>query len=249
MRVKDKVAIITGGGTGIGRATAILFAREGARVMIVGRRAKPLQETVGIIKSEGGKATYLSINVSRTDQVQKMVEETVKAYGKIDILYNNAAVFTGVGKTILDLSEEEWDNLMAINLKGVFLCSKYVLPHMIKNGGGVIINCSSISGHIGQRQQGAYNAAKGGVELLTKCMALDFAAYNIRVNAVCPAWVEIEFNKEDIKQRKDEILKMHPIGRIGQPEDIARAVLYLASDEASWVTGTSLMIDGGYTAQ
>jgi len=155
----------------------------------------------------------------------------------------------GVGKTVLDLNEEEWDQVMAVNLKGVFLCSKYAVPHMIKNGGGVIVNSSSISGHIGQRKQGAYNAAKGGVELLTKCMALDFAVYNIRVNAVCPAWVEIDFNKEDIKQRKDEILRLHPIGRIGQPKDVAYAVLYLASDESSWVTGTSLMVDGGYTTQ
>lgn len=249
MRLKDKVAIITGGGTGIGRATAILFARAGAGVMIVGRRLKPLEETINMIKSEGGKAIYLSVDVSKADDVKRMVEETVKAYGKIDILYNNAGVFIGVGKTIQELSEEEWDTAMSIDLKAVFLCSKYVIPHMIKNGGGVIINCSSISGHIGQRKQGAYNAAKGGVELLTRCMALDFAEYKIRVNAVCPAWVEIDFNKDDIKRRKDEILKMHPIGRLGQPEDVAHAVLYLASDESSWVTGTSLMVDGGYTAQ
>ena len=249
MRLKDKVAIITGGGTGIGRATAILFAREGAGVMIVGRRLKPLEETINMIKSEGGKAIYLSVDVSKADDVKKMVEETIKAYAKIDILYNNAGVYVGVGKTILDLSEEEWDTAMSIDLKAVFLCSKYVIPHMIKNGGGAIINCSSISGHIGQRKQGAYNAAKGGVELLTRCMALDFAEYKIRVNAVCPAWVEIDFNKDDIKRRKDEILKMHPIGRLGQPEDVAHAVLYLASDESSWVTGTSLMVDGGYTAQ
>ncbi len=249
MRLKDKVAIITGGGTGIGRATAILFAKEGAKVVIVGRRPEPLKETVEAIESEGGESLYLPVDVSKVDEVQGMVEETLKAYGKIDILYNNAAVFTGVGKTVLDLNEEEWDQVMAVNLKGVFLCSKYAVPHMIKNGGGVIVNSSSISGHIGQRKQGAYNAAKGGVELLTKCMALDFAVYNIRVNAVCPAWVEIDFNKEDIKQRKDEILRLHPIGRIGQPKDVAYAVLYLASDESSWVTGTSLMVDGGYTTQ
>ena len=138
---------------------------------------------------------------------------------------------------------------MGINLRGYFLCSKYAIPHMIKNGGGAIVNCSSISGHIGQRKQGAYNAAKGGIELLTKCMALDFAEHKIRVNTVCPAWVEIDFNRGDLKERGDEIAAMHPIGRVGQPEDVASAALYLASDESTWVTGTSLFVNGGYTAQ
>jgi NAD(P)-dependent dehydrogenase (short-subunit alcohol dehydrogenase family) len=249
MRLKDKTAIITGGGTGIGRATAILFAREGANVLIVGRRLKPLEETAKAIKSEGGKVIYQTVDVSKADEVQRMVEETIKAFKKIDILYNNAAVIVGIGKTIVDLSEEEWDGLLAVNLKGFFLSSKYVIPHMIKNGGGVIINCSSVSGHIGQRKQGAYNVSKGGIELLTKCMALDFAEHNIRVNAVCPGWVENDNNRVQIRQYKDEILRLHPIGRVGQTEDIANAVLFLASDESSWVTGASFMIDGGYTAQ
>lgn len=249
MRLRNKVAMITGGGTGIGRATAILFAREGAKVMIVGRRRKPLEETVHFIESEGGTVRYALCDVSKAEEVQRTVEEIMEIFGRIDILFNNAAVPTGIGKTIVDLSEEEWDSLMAVNLKGVFLCSKTIIPHMTKGGGGVIVNCSSISGHIGQRKQGAYNAAKGGVELLTKCMALDFAEYNIRVNAVCPAWVEIEFNRETIRQYEEEILRTHPIGRVGQPDDIAPAVLYLASAESSWVTGTSLMVDGGYTAQ
>ena len=249
MRLKDKTAIITGGGTGIGRATAILFAKEGANVMIVGRRAAPLEDTVAAIKAEGGQAAWLSVDVSKAGDIQTMVEETIKLYGRIDVLFNNAALFMGFGKTIVELTEEEWDGLMAVNLKGVFLCCKYVIPHMIRQGGGAIINCSSIAGHIGQRKQSAYNAAKGGVELLTKCMALDFAGNKIRVNAVCPAWVEIDFNRDQIEQSGAEVLKLHPIGRFGQPEDVAPAVLYLASDESSWVTGASLMIDGGYTAQ
>ncbi len=249
MKLKDKIAIITGGGTGIGRATAILFAKEGAKVVIVGRRLEPLVETLNLIKMAGGTGFYFQGDVSKSNDVQKIVSETVQLYNKIDILYNNAAVFYSNGKTIVDLDEEVWDITMSINLKGVFLFSKYVIPCMIKNGGGVIVNCSSISGHIGQRNQGAYNAAKGGIELLTKCMALDFSKYNIRVNAVAPAWVEIEFNKEDLRRREKEIVSMHPIGRIGKPEDIANAVLYLASHESDWVTGTSLIIDGGYTAQ
>jgi NAD(P)-dependent dehydrogenase (short-subunit alcohol dehydrogenase family) len=249
MRLKDKTAIITGGGTGIGRATAILFAREGAKVMIVGRRTAPLESTVSAIKAEGGQAAWLTADISKANEIQTAVRETIKLYGRIDILFNNAAVFTGIGKTIVELTEDEWDALMAVNLKGVFLCCKYVIPHMIDQGGGAVINCSSIAGHIGQRHQPLYNAAKGGVELLTKCMALDFAEKNVRVNAVCPAWVEIDFNKDQIAERRAEILKLHPIGRLGQPEDVAPAVLYLASDESSWVTGASVMIDGGYTAQ
>ncbi len=249
MRLREKVAIITGGGTGIGRGTAIRFAQEGAKVVITGRRVKPLEETLDYIESVGGTATYLSVDVSEADQVQNMVDETVRRYGKLDILFNNAGVFTGIGKTILDLTEEEWDSLMGINLRGYFLCSKSAIPYMIENGGGAIVNCSSVSGHIGQRNQGAYNVAKGGIELLTKCMALDFAERKIRVNSVCPAWIEIDFNREDLAERGEEIARMHPIGRIGQPEDVASAAVYLASEESSWVTGTSLFVDGGYTAQ
>lgn len=249
MRLKDKVAIITGGGTGIGRATAILLAGEGATVMIAGVKQQTIEETAAAITSEGGRASFITTDVSKADAVERMVKATISVYGKIDILSNNAAVFVGVTKSIPDLSEDEWDSLMDVNLKGVFLCCKYVIPEMIRNGGGTIINCSSISGHVGQRKIGAYNAAKGGVELLSKCMALDFAEHKIRVNTVCPGWVEVEHNREIIEEQKDEILKLHPIGRVGQPADIANAVLYLASDESSWVTGTSLIVDGGYMAQ
>jgi NAD(P)-dependent dehydrogenase (short-subunit alcohol dehydrogenase family) len=249
MRLKGKTALITGGGSGIGRATAILFAREGARVMVVGRKLAPLEKTVAIIKAEGGNAACFSADVSKTDEVRKMVEESITLFGRLDILFNNAATFSGLAKTVVELSEADWDATMEVNLKGVFICSKYVIPHMIQGGGGAIVNCSSISGHVGQKGNSVYNAAKGGVELLTKCMALDFAEHNIRVNAVCPGWVEIDYNRQQIKDMYDEVVRLHPIGRPGQPEDVASAVLYLASDESSWVTGSSLMVDGGYTAQ
>jgi NAD(P)-dependent dehydrogenase (short-subunit alcohol dehydrogenase family) len=251
MRLKNKSAIITGGGTGIGKAAAILFAKEGAAVCLAGRTMKALRETADIIELNGGMVICAECDISKADQVQEMVNLTLGQFGKIDILYNNAAVTTGIGKDIVELSEDEWDHVMSINLKGYFLCSKYVIPHMIKNNGGVIINCSSISGLVGQTKMGAYNAAKGGIEILTKCMALDFANYNIRVNALCPAWVESELNagKFQDEKLKEEVLRLHPIGRIGKQEEIAYAVLYLASDESSWVTGTSLVIDGGYMAQ
>jgi len=249
MRLKDKVAVITGGGTGIGRATAILFAREGARVVVVGRRLAPIQESVRLMEAQGGQGIAIPMDVSQSDQVLGMVDAVMTRYGKIDILFNNAATFEGAKQTILEMSEVEWDHLLAVNLKSVFLCSKYVIPRMIQNGGGVVVNCSSISGHVGQKRHAAYNAAKGGIELLTKCMALDFAEHNIRVNAVAPGWVEVEHNADYIRKHPEEVRTLDPIGRIGRPEDIAQAVLYLSSGESSWVTGSSLIIDGGYTAQ
>ncbi|MDO8685368.1 MAG: SDR family oxidoreductase [Clostridiales bacterium] len=249
MKLLDKVAVITGGGTGIGRATAILFAKEGADVIICGRRHQPLDDTVSFIKAFGGNCMSIPFDVSKSKEVIDAINQIEKIYGRIDILYNNAADFTSTGKTIIELSEEEWDYSIQINLKGVFLCCKYVIPLMIKTKGGVIVNCSSISGHIGQKKQGTYNVAKGGIELLTKCMALDFAQYNIRVNSVCPGWVEIDQNREEIKNNYEKIIELHPIGRVGQPEDVAKTVLFLACDDSSWITGTSVFVDGGYTAQ
>lgn len=252
MRLNGKVAVITGGGTGIGRGTAIVFAREGAKVMITGRREEPLKETVELINSKGGTAAYTMTDVSKAEEVKRLFAVTEHVFGKIDILYNNAAVFIGNGKDISELEENEWDALMDVDLKGPFLCSKYVIPYLRKNKGGSIIHCSSISAHIGQKKHVSYNIAKGGIEMMTKCMALDFAEDNIRVNCVCPAWVRPDlalFRKTYGEQKAEEITKLHPVGRLGTPEDIAYAVLYLASDESSWVTGASFMIDGGYTAQ
>ncbi len=186
---------------------------------------------------------------------------TVEHFGQIDILVNNAGVRAGI-YTILELTEDEWHRTLEIDAKGSWLCSKYAIPEMKKVGGGSIIMVSSISAHIGQVKQGAYNVAKAGQELLMKCMALDFAADNIRVNSVCPAWVLTEMNREQLREMQSEpnkpfppgisyqdVLRLHPIGRIGDPEDVAWATVYLASDESKWVTGISLMVDGGYTCQ
>lgn len=256
MRLKDKVAVITGATSGIGRAAAILFAREGAKVVVVGRREAAGEETVRRIKAMGGESIFVRADISKADEIKTMVDQTVQTYRKIDILFNNAGILPDASKKeLIDLSEEVWDQVMEVNVKGVFLTSKYVIPEMVKTGGGSIINTSSNVGHIAMKNRSVYVTSKGGVTLLTKAMALDYAPYNIRVNCVCPALVETEMASEFLKTaRKDEklwgeIMSKIPLGRVGTPEDVAYAALFLASDESSWITGSSLMVDGGYTAQ
>ncbi len=260
-RLKNKVAIVTGGGTGIGRGIAKLFAREGARVVICGRTGRTLQRTVKAMTDAVGRASYVICDVSKADQVAKMVEEAVRRYGKLDILVNNAGISLS-GKTILELTEEEWQRAFDINAKGSWLCSKYAIPEMRKAGGGSIIMVSSISAYVGQQNEGCYNATKAAQELLMKCMALDFAKDGIRVNSICPAWVTTELNRQMLAALArhpkragalglsySDLLKLHPMGRIGTPEDCAWAAVYLASDESKWVTGTAIFVDGGYTCQ
>lgn len=261
-RLQAKVALVTGGGTGIGRSIAVIFAREGARVMVSGRTLNTLMDTVDQIKKEGGEAAYVQGDVSQAKDAQRMIRETIDRFGRIDVLVNNAGV-RGSIRTILDLTEEEWDRTFNIDAKGSWLCSRYAIPEMKKAGGGSIIMVSSISAHIGQAKQGCYNAAKAAQELLMKCMALDFAPDHIRVNSICPAWVETEMNREQLAQMRTDpdtpyppgfsynfITKtLHPIGRVGTPEDCAWAAVYLASDESTWVTGSSLTVDGGFTCQ
>jgi NAD(P)-dependent dehydrogenase (short-subunit alcohol dehydrogenase family) len=256
MRLKDKVAIVTGATSGIGRAAAVLFAQEGAKVVSVGRREALGQEVVEGIKAAGGEAIFVKADVSKVDDIKSMVHRTVQTYGRIDILFNNAGILPDAAKKgVTDLSEEVWDEVMDINVKGIYLTSKYAIPEMIKAGGGAIVNTSSTVGHIAMKNRSVYTTSKGAVTLLTKSMALDYAPYNIRVNCVCPALVETEIATEFLKMaRKDEkvwgeIMSKIPLGRVGTPEDVAYAALFLASDESSWITGSSLMVDGGYTAQ
>ena len=253
MKLKGKVAIITGAGSGIGRATAILFARRGGRVVVGDVSSENGNETVRMITDNGGEGMFVKVDVANGTEIENMVRRVVGRYKKIDILVNNAGI-RGIG-TALTTSEEQWNRVIEVNLKGVFLCSKMVIPEMRKKGGGVIVNVASESGIIGEKNSVAYNASKAGVVILTKCMALDHSGDNIRVNCVCPGQTLTPMLEETIRKSgdPDEVLKnfqsIRPIHRLGKPEEIAHAILYLASDEAGYVIGSTLVIDGGYTAQ
>lgn len=252
MRLKDKVAIITGGTSGIGEATALLFAREGARVAITGRNRERGTQVVSRIKESGGKATFLRADVSAASDCQRVVEETRKKFGCIDILFNNAGVF--YPQTAIECSEREWDEQIDINLKGTFLMSKYALPDMIARKTGVIINNASGWGIVGGDHAVAYCASKGGVVLMTKAMAIDHGPQGIRVNCICPGDVQTPMLPADATMRgmkwEDYLAGCanRPLGRIGTVEEIAKAVLFLASDDSSFMTGAALVVDGGGTA-
>jgi NAD(P)-dependent dehydrogenase (short-subunit alcohol dehydrogenase family) len=252
MRLKDKVALITGGTSGIGEATAFLFAREGACVSILGRNAKRGSEVAHRIQQEGGEAIFFQADVSLPKDCRHAVEQTVKTFGGIDILFNNAGVF--YPQTALQCSEREWDEQIDINLKGTFLMSKFALPEMIARKRGVIINNASGWGIVGGDRAVAYCASKGGVVLMTKAMAIDHGPQGIRVNCICPGDVETPMLPADAKMRGlkwDEYIAgcaNRPLGRIGTPEEIAKAVLFLASDDSSFMTGAALVVDGGGTA-
>ena len=249
MRLKDKVALITGGGSGIGRAAAELFAREGAKVVVADYKADAGQEAVQAIKDAGGEAVFIEVDVSVPAQVQHMVQTAVDAYGGIDVLFNNAGVL--IFGTILETEEAAWNRLMSINLNGVYLCSKAVIPQMIKRGGGSIINTSSSTGaHDVAPNIAAYVTSKGGVTLLTRAMAVDHAQDNIRVNAIAPGPTDTPMLRENMSSEELEAFAAtFPMKRLGRPEELAAAALFLASDEASFVTGAILAVDGGQTAQ
>jgi len=249
MRLENKVALVTGGTSGIGECTAILFAKEGAKVAISGRNEKRGQAIAERIVNDGGKAIFVHSDVRKSDDCRHAVEETLRAFGHLEILFNNAGVF--YPHTILDCTEEEWDLQMDINLKGTFLMSKAALPHMLEQRRGVIINNSSGWGIAGGDSAVAYCASKGGVVLLTKAMAIDHGRQGIRVNCICPGDVDTPMLPEDARMRgvkwEDYLAGCanRPLGRIGTTEEIAKAALFLASDDSSFMTGAALVVDGG----
>jgi len=244
-----KVALITGGASGIGRATALLFAREGAAVAVVDSNEHEGPAVVQRIIEEGGRAIFVRGDVTRAADCQLAVLQTVEKLGKLDILFNNAGIIRRA--SVVETSVEEWDRVMATNVKSVFLLSKYAIPIMAKAGGGVIINTASAWGLVGGPNAASYCASKGAVVLLTKAMALDHGAQNIRVNCICPGDTDTSMLRNEARQLgipEEQFLAesaKRPLQRVGRPEEIAQAALYLASDASSFVTGTALVVDGG----
>jgi NAD(P)-dependent dehydrogenase (short-subunit alcohol dehydrogenase family) len=247
--LKGKRALITGAASGIGRATALLFAREGAAVSIVDLDEEGGQAVAQTIAKDGGCAIFVRSDVTQADDCQRAVEQTVSELGGLDILVNNAGIIRRA--TVLETSEAEWDQVMAVNVKSVYLLSRYAIPVMAEAGGGVIINIASGWGLVGGRRAVAYCASKGAVVLLTKSMALDHGEQNIRVNCICPGDTDTPMLRDEAQQLGEPTEQFlaeaaqRPLGRIGSPEDIAQAALYLASDASSFVTGTALVVDGG----
>jgi len=252
MRLNHKVALLTGGTSGIGEATALLFAHEGARVAITGRNAERGEKITEKIKRSGGRSIFIKTDVRHAMDCKAAVDSTLGEFGRLDILFNNAGLF--YAHDALECSEDEWDLQIDVNLKGTFLMSKYALPAMIAQGSGVIINNSSGWGLVGGDKAVAYCASKGGVVLLTKAMAVDHGRQGIRVNCICPGDVDTPMLPEDAKFRGlkwDDYIAgaaNRPMGRVGTAEEIAKAVLFLASDDSSFMTGAALVVDGGGTA-
>jgi NAD(P)-dependent dehydrogenase (short-subunit alcohol dehydrogenase family) len=244
-----KRALITGGASGIGRATALLFAREGAAVSVVDLDEVGGQAVVREIVNNGGQAIFVRCDVTQAKACQRVVQQTVSELGGLDILFNNAGIIRRA--TVIDTTEEEWDRVMAVNVKSIFLLSKYAIPVMAQAGGGVIINTASGWGLVGGRKAAAYCASKGAVVLLTKAMALDHGEQNIRVNCICPGDTDTPMLRNEARQLGESYEDLiaeaadRPLRRIGRPEDIAQAALYLASDASSFVTGATLVVDGG----
>ncbi|MCY4402602.1 MAG: glucose 1-dehydrogenase [Candidatus Poribacteria bacterium] len=248
MRLKDKVAIITGAASGIGKATAILFAEHGAKIVVADIDMDGGQKTASDIQHDGKDAIFVKTDVTVRSDTVNMVENTINTFGKLDILFNNAGI--AMRLPVAELSEEDWHRCLDVNLTGVFLCAKAAIPAMQKNGCGSIINMSSIYGIVGADVRAAYVASKGAVTNLTRGMALDYASDNIRVNCICPGFVETPLVAGVVKTPEEyqKLADKHPLRRLGQPEEIAYGALYLASDESAFVTGIALPIDGGYTA-
>src|SRR2546423_1294698 len=247
-----KVALVTGGGSGIGRATALAFAREGAQVVIGNRNVQRGEETVSMIRDAGGTASFKRTDVLVGAEVKALVDHAVTTYGQLDVAFNNAGIEGEVKPTLVDQTEANFDAVMGVNVKGVWLSMKYEIPRMLDQGGGAIVNCSSVAGAIGFPGLGIYVASKHAVIGLTKTAALEYSVQGIRINAVNPAVIDTEMVDrftDGMNMKKDDLTTFHPIGRLGRVEEVAEAVLWLCSDKASFVTGHSMMIDGGFTAR
>lgn len=247
-RLDGKVAIVTGGGSGMGRATAILFAKEGAKVVVAGRGVEAGEETVRMIKEAGGKAIFAKTDVSKTEDVKKMVKTTVDTYGELDILFNNAGIVEPEVVPLHEVKEEDFDKVIAINLKGVFLCMKYAIPEMLKTGGGSIVNQGSNSCIQGAPCLSSYSASKGGVASLSMSSAVDYLRQNIRINWTMPGLIPTSMITRDLtkgdKNALEKLEAAQPLGRFGTEEEIANLVLFLASDESSYITATGIKVDG-----
>jgi NAD(P)-dependent dehydrogenase (short-subunit alcohol dehydrogenase family) len=252
-QLNGKVALITGGASGIGRATALTFAREGAKLIIADMNEDGGQQTVHMIAEQGGEATFVQVDVSRATEVEAMISKTVQTYGRLDCAHNNAGIGSRPRVLLHELSEESWERVISINLKGVWLCMKYEIIQMCTQGGGAIVNTASIMGLVGSwSRSGVYNASKHGVVGLTRTAALEYAKSGIRVNAVCPGYIRTPLIEEALTSNPEmeaQIVARHPVGRMGRPEEIAEAVMWLCSDAASFVTGHTMTVDGGYVAQ
>ena len=253
MRIAGKVALITGAGSGQGAAAAELFAAEGASVVVFDRDEAGAASVVDTINEKGGRALGVVGDAANAADVERAVSQCSKTFGALHVLYNNAAVWSAgkIDNIVTELDEEGWDHVISINLKGVFLFSKYGIPEIIASGGGSVINIASVAGLIGSRNPShAYSASKGGVISLTRAMAITYAREQVRVNVICPGGVETPMLQPMLTtpERKSRVAKSHPLGRLGTPMDIAQCALFLASDEASWITGATIPVDGGVSA-
>lgn len=249
--VDGKIALVTGGGSGIGRATALTFAREGAKVVVADVVVAGGEETVRLIKAAGGEASFVKADMAKAAEVEALVQKAVATYGRLDCAHNNAGIEGATGKTA-DYNEADWDRVISINLTGVWLCMKYEILQMLKQGGGAIVNTASDAGLLGVPQMPAYVASKHGVVGLTKTAALEYAKSGIRVNAVCPGVIKTPMVERITGQRPgraERMIAAEPVGRMGKPEEIAEAVVWLCSEAASFVTGLPMPVDGGIAAQ
>jgi NAD(P)-dependent dehydrogenase (short-subunit alcohol dehydrogenase family) len=248
--LEGKVALVTGGSSGIGRATALALGRAGARVVVAARREQEGEETAGMVRAEGGEALFVRADVSRAGEVEAMVVRTVEAYGRLDCAFNNAGIVRRPSLTA-ECPEEVWDQIIEVNLKGVWLCMKYEIPEMLRGGGGAIVNNASVAGLAGLQNFSAYTASKHGVVGLTRAAALEYAKAGLRVNAVCPGYVETPLNEKALQdpEFRARVLAREPVGRVGDAKEVAEAVVWLCSDAASFVTGHAMAVDGGYMAQ